>query len=152
MTLPLPLAKSETVEIYFLSRQARFKLIRESNDDSPNLRKLLAHANLVDMLSDELQSRRPRNNRLHFQEPVVSETFQEDGWHCASDDSSDDDSSDDTDSGEDEDDESELIEIGYVEDTVSILGERRMSDVMANISFKPVRVRGAGDSTCDLTL
>lgn len=117
-----------------MSQQARFKLIRESNDDSPNLRKLLAHANLVDLLADELQSRKPKP-RIHFAQPVIPETFQESSWRSANYDSTDDDSSssssDEEDDDDDEDDmaeEGELIEIEYVEDHVAIVGQGLLSN------------------------
>lgn len=134
MNLLQPVAQAETVELYFLSQQARFKLIRESNDDSPNLRKLLAHANLVDLLADELQSRKPKPRMAHSQQHVIPETFQESGWQSANYDSSDDDdddsssSDDDDDDNDDDNEQGELIEIEYVEDHVAIVGQGLLSN------------------------
>ncbi|KAG5360583.1 hypothetical protein CJU89_3661 [Yarrowia sp. B02] len=103
-----PLAQTQTVELYFLSQQARFKLVRESNDDSPDLRKLLAHANLVDLLADELQSRRPKPRTR----PVV---FPEHGYSSGSYDSSDESSSEDEEEPSDYDDN-----VGIVGDDLSL--------------------------------
>lgn len=141
MNLLRPVAQAETVEIYFLSQQARFKLIRESNVDAPDLRKLLAHANLVDLLADELQSRKPKS-RIHFAQTVIPETFQESGWQTANYDSSDDDSSSSSSSDEEDDqddqenEEGELIEIEYVEDHVALVGQGLLSHADPGMSLK----------------
>lgn len=52
--------ETSTADIYFMSSRARNKLARESYKPELNLRKLVAHANLMDSLYDELEYRRAK--------------------------------------------------------------------------------------------
>ncbi|AOW00509.1 hypothetical protein LXG23DRAFT_52693 [Yarrowia lipolytica] len=61
--------ETSTADIYFMSSRARNKLARESYKPELNLRKLVAHANLMDSLYDELEYRRSRY-QVQFVEPA----------------------------------------------------------------------------------
>lgn len=64
------IADTSTADIYFMSSTARNKLARESYRSELRLRKLVAHANLVDSLYDELEHRRTRF-KVQFAEPPM---------------------------------------------------------------------------------
>ncbi|KAG5361873.1 hypothetical protein CJU90_3341 [Yarrowia sp. C11] len=64
--------ETSTADIYFMSSRARSKLAKESYKAELDLRKLVAHANLMDSLYDELEFRRSRY-QVQFVEPAKPE-------------------------------------------------------------------------------
>lgn len=66
--------ETSTADIYFMSSRARNKLAKESYKPELNLRKLVAHANLMDSLYDELEYRRGRYQQ--FEPTPVKQTTQ----------------------------------------------------------------------------
>lgn len=64
--------ETSTADIYFMSSRARNKLAKESYKPELNLRKLVAHANLMDSLYDELEYRRGRY-QVQFEPETVKQ-------------------------------------------------------------------------------
>lgn len=59
-------------ETYFLASKARHKLTKEASRPDLHLRQLVSHANLVDLLMDELAERRSKG-KVQFQAAPVAE-------------------------------------------------------------------------------
>ncbi|KAG5360536.1 hypothetical protein CJU89_3609 [Yarrowia sp. B02] len=66
------IASASMAETYFLASKARHKLTKEASRPDLHLRQLVSHANLVDLLMDELAERRAKTKVNHTLTPTIS--------------------------------------------------------------------------------
>ncbi|KAG5356451.1 hypothetical protein CJU89_6208 [Yarrowia sp. B02] len=129
--------ETSTADIYFMSSRARNKLAKESYRPELNLRKLVAHANLMDSLYDELEYRRSRY-QVQFVEPVKpvrqpSAPLEEIPEY---------ESSDEETESEEESEEEEEYPL-TVDNSVHIVGESEPQAVISEAAFTHHKVRSS---------
>ncbi|KAG5368496.1 hypothetical protein CJU90_0700 [Yarrowia sp. C11] len=66
------ISSASMAETYFLASKARHKLTKEASRPDLHLRQLVSHANLVDLLMDELADRRAKGKVQQHNQNVVS--------------------------------------------------------------------------------